>query len=271
MRISDEAANARRTRLLLGLAVPLLAAVSACDIVTADFKSQATEEWRKSYELSSGGRIEIANVNGKVDVEPGSGNRVDVVAVKIAKGSSPEAAKQLLGRIEINESSSSDLVKIETRLPSGSGMFNMGGYEVRYTVKVPAAAEGRYTTINGGVDLLGLSGRVVAATTNGGVRARDIAGPFEGTTTNGGVDVDLLRVAEGGVKLESTNGGIKVRLPADARASISASISNGGIEADGLNLETTESSRNRLEGKMNGGGPSIRIEGTNGGVRLSAR
>jgi hypothetical protein len=263
--------NARRTRLMLGLALPLVVAVSACDIIGADFKSQATEEWRKSYELSAGGRIEIANVNGKVDVEPASDNRVEVVAMKIAKGSSPDAAKQLLGRIEIKESASPDLVKIETKLPSGSGMFSMGGYEVRYTVKVPPSAEGRYTTINGGVDLLGLSGRVIAATTNGGVRARDISGPFEGSTTNGGVELDLLRVVEGGVKLESTNGGFKVRVPADARASISASISNGGIDVDGLNLDTTESSRQRLEAKLNGGGPWIRIEGTNGGVRLSAR
>ena len=48
-------------------------------------------------------------------------------------------------------------------------------------------------------------------------------------------------MAKGGVKLGCTNGGIKLRLPSDAAATISASVANGGIDADGLQLETTES------------------------------
>ena len=82
---------------------------------------------------------------------------------------------------------------------------------------------------------------------------------------------ELGRVAEGGVTLGCTNGGIKLRLPADAAATITASVSNGGVDATGLNLETTESTRRSLEARLNGGGPRIKLEGTNGGIRLSAR
>jgi hypothetical protein len=56
-----------------------------------------------------------------------------------------------------------------------------------------------------------------------------------------------------------------------SKASISASITNGGIDATGLTLETTEKTRRRLEGRLNGGGAPIRIEGTNGGIRIAAR
>ena len=52
-------------------------------------------------------------------------------------------------------------------------------------------------------------------------------------------------------------------------ATISASVTNGGISADGLSIETTESSRRRLEGRLNGGGPQVRLEGTNGGIRIA--
>jgi len=48
-------------------------------------------------------------------------------------------------------------------------------------------------------------------------------------------------------------------------------VANGGIDADGLQLEKTESSRRNLEARLNGGGPSIRIQGTNGGIRISSR
>ena len=77
---------------------------------------------------------------------------------------------------------------------------------------------------------------------------------------------------EGGVKLECTNGGIKVRLPKDARASVSASISNGGISTENLLLDASgENNRRHLEGRLNGGGPRLDIEGVNGGIRLLAR
>jgi hypothetical protein len=74
------------------------------------------------------------------------------------------------------------------------------------------------------------------------------------------------------VKLECTNGGIRLRLPADAKASISARITNGGIETSGLTLDATGAqSRRRLDGRLNGGGPRIDLEGTNGGIRISSR
>ena len=98
-----------------------------------------------------------------------------------------------------------------------------------------------------------------------------MSGALEASTTNGGIDVEMARVADGGLRLECTNGGIKVRLPGDARATISASVTNGGIDTDGLQLETTQSSRRRLEARLNGGGPSIRVEGTNGGIQITRR
>lgn len=261
------------TRATAALCLPILvASLSACDIVTADLKAQETAEWRKSYPLQAGGRVEISNINGKIDVAPGAGNTVEVVAVKSARGASQEAARDALQRIEIVEVSTPQSVRLETKIQrGGGGLFHIGGGEVRYTVKVPTDADVHFTTVNGGIELTGLTGRVDAEATNGGIRARDVAGPIRASTTNGGVEVDLVRVAEPGVKLECTNGGIRLRLPADARANISANVSNGGIDTGGLSVETTESSRRRLEGRLNGGGPSIRLEGTNGGIHLSRR
>jgi DUF4097 and DUF4098 domain-containing protein YvlB len=255
------------------LSIVLLAAMAStgCDIVTADFKHSQTAEWRKTYELKPGGRVEIRNINGKIEVEPSTGNAVEIVALKTAKGASEEAAKEALERVTIVEVSSPSEIRIETKLQRTHGWLGMQSGSVKYTVRVPAAVEGAFSTVNGGVELRGLTGRVSAETTNGGVVARDVSGTLEAVTTNGGVDVELARVGEGGAKLECTNGGIKLRLPADARASISASITNGGISTDGLQLETLESSRRRLEARLNGGGPPIRISGTNGGITIGQR
>jgi DUF4097 and DUF4098 domain-containing protein YvlB len=253
------------------LASMLLVGASGCDVVTADLKHSETAEWRKSYELAPNGRVEVNNVNGKIVVEPSAGNSVEVVAVKTARAASPETAKQALERVEIEDQSSRDSVRVSTKITRTSGWMQRGGVSVTYTVHVPTNVEVKFTTVNGGVELTGLGGSVTAETTNGGIVARNVSGAIVATTTNGGVDVDLARVAEGGARLECTNGGIKLRLPQDARASISASITNGGIDTGSLRLETSEVSRRRLVGRLNGGGPSIRIEGTNGGITINSR
>jgi hypothetical protein len=249
----------------------LLVGAAGCDIVSADLRHQETTEWRKTFELKAGGRVEIGNVNGRIQVEPSTGNTVEIIAEKRAKGPTPEAAKEALNRIEIKEDASASSIKIETRHQRNGGFFNRGGAEVRYTVRVPAGADVRFTTVNGAVHLTGLTGRIEAETTNGEIVARDVTGEITASTTNGGVDVELLRVAEGGVRLDCVNGGIKLRLPDDAKATISADVTNGGISTSGLALETTEMSRRRVAGHLNGGGPRIRIQGVNGGIRIAPR
>jgi DUF4097 and DUF4098 domain-containing protein YvlB len=264
----------RRVRAATAL-LPILLLVSAgCDIAMADYNEQETAEWRKTYELQPGGRVEVSNVNGKIEVVPGQGNVVEIVAKKIGKASSTDLAKQALERIQIVDSSSGNLVKVETKVDrsNGGGLFSHSQATVEYAVRVPANADVKVTTVNGGLEIEGVAGRLDAEATNGGIRARGISGQVEASTTNGGVEVELASVSEGGVKLECTNGGIELRLPSDAKATISARVSNGGIDAHGLNLQNRgESSRRRLDGDLNGGGPRIELEGTNGGIQIRAR
>jgi len=262
-------------RALPAVFVPLLLAsiaTTGCDIVTADLRHEESTEWHKTYQLDQGGRVEIGNVNGKIEVEPSTGSTVDVTAVKKARGATPEAAKAALDRATINEDVTSGRLKIETKIARSDGIFGGNNLSVEYRVRVPAGAEVKFTTVNGGIEISGLEGRITAETTNGGVTAREVTGQLDASTTNGGLDIDLLRMPEGGVKLECTNGGIKVRLPRDAKATVSASITNGGISTDNLSIDSTgESNRRRLEGRMNGGGPRLEAEGVNGGIRLIAR
>ncbi len=263
-----------RRRVLSVLVLPLLAGyLAACDIVTADLRSEETAQWHKSYQLDASGRLEINNVNGKIVIEPSTGNTVDVSALKKARGASPEAAKAALDRAAIVEDVSAGRIKIDTKMANMSGIvFNGGHTTVEYHVKVPAGAEVKFTTVNGGIEATGLQGRTTLETTNGGVTTRNVGGQLQASTTNGGLDIDMSSVPDGGVRLEFVNGGAKMRVPREAKATISASVTNGGIDAGGLSIETSgESTKRRLEGRLNGGGPRIQIGGTNGGITLSAR
>jgi DUF4097 and DUF4098 domain-containing protein YvlB len=260
------------SRRLLGLALALaLPFTVACDIVGGFDAQRESEPWSKTYTLQAGGRVEITNVNGRIELTGGDGDTVEISAEKIGKGSSVEAAREMLKRIEIREDVAPDRVHVETRLNRSSG-FNMGNGEVRYTVRVPAGANVKLVTVNGGIEVENVRGRAELETTNGGIVARRLTGGLDASTTNGGVEAELDALAADGVQMECTNGGLRLRLPRDARADVSARVANGGINVDGLELDIVgEQTRRRLEGRLNGGGARVRLEGTNGGIRISGR
>lgn len=232
--------------------------------------ARASDTWTHSYPLSKTGEVTIVNINGKVEVEGVDGSTLQVEAERIVRGATEQLARDFLDRVPIEEHATPDFVSIETKRVVG---FLIGAsYEVRYHVKAPRSATVRATTVNGGVVVRGMDGQVVARTTNGGVVATEINGGIEARSVNGGVRVQLASL--GGdrgqrVELSTVNGGVRVALPETAKATVLATWVNGGITMSGLQFEVKEESKRRFEGRLNGGGASIRLTTVNGGITLS--
>ena len=248
----------------------LMAALSlgACDVVVNTMdggREAATDLWTRTYTLGDGAQVGVVNTNGKIVVEGTDGTTLDVKAEIRVHARTGEAARELLKQVEIREEADSKGVRLETRYPKG---LRRSGVEVVYTIKVPRTAKVDVETVNGGIRVHDLAGAVRAETTNGGVNGRGLAGSLVASTTNGGIDVELQAVGPDGVSLETTNGGIEIRLPGQAKGTVSASCVNGGISVSDLDLGTTRSSRRRLEGTLNGGGPAVKLETVNGGIRI---
>jgi Toastrack DUF4097 len=261
------------SRRLLTLAfVLVLPLAAACDLIGAGFQEKATDEWTRTYPIAAGGKVEVVNVNGKIDLEGTDANQVEVRAERTGRGSTQEAAREMLKRIDIREDVTPTSVRLETKLQQASGFLHMGGGEVEYHVKVPVGAEVRLETVNGGIEVRNMKGRAQVETTNGGIKARGLMGPVKASTVNGGIDLDVDSIAASGIEVDCTNGGIKLSLPRNAKATVNARVVNGGIHVADLPIETTgESSRRRLDASLNGGGPRIQIEGTNGGITLTGK
>jgi DUF4097 and DUF4098 domain-containing protein YvlB len=60
-------------------------------------------------------------------------------------------------------------------------------------------------------------------------------------------------------------------MPSSAKADVHATCVNGRIAVDGLKLDGPETTRRRVEGRLNGGGPKVTLETTNGGIRLTGK
>jgi len=257
-----------RTASLAAALVVVGLASTACELAVASFKAEAKDEWSRSYPMSAGGSIELANTNGAITVTQGSGNTVEVKAERVAKAATEEAARDLLKQLEIREDVTASQIKIETKTPSG---MRLGGVEVRYALTVPSGVAVRVDNTNGRITLTGLSGDVKAETTNGGVSGSGLTGPVRATTTNGGIELGVASVHPDGITLETTNGGVSLTLPSDVKADISASCVNGGISSDLPIEKDGSSSRRSLRGRLNGGGPRVSLETVNGGVKIASR
>lgn len=251
--------------------LPLVAMFAGCDGPMGHLTARATDEWTHTYPLKSGGELRIANTNGLIEIDGiDDGSTLEVRAERIARGVSDEAARELLPRIVVKEEASPDLVSLSTE--RFSGIMLGAGFEVRYHVKAPKTTVVNVTNTNGQVRLNGLTGRVNARTTNGGVRGEGLTGDVDARSTNGGVVIDLASVSSGRVKLHTTNGGVTLTLPETAKADLSASVTNGGISiGEFQGLDVAEKSRRRFEARLNGGGTSIELQTTNGGIRIRPR
>lgn len=264
MRPTANLANLLRLT-VLGVAV---VGASACDVVVTSLESngKAQDQWSRTYQLPSG-ELEIVNTNGTIEVVGAEGVEVQVVADRTARGATDEDARKVLAELQIVEESAANRVRLATKAPSGEGRR----IDVRYHVKVPAGVNVRLVNQNGSVDASALTGTVRAETSNGSVKGSDLSGAIEASTTNGSVRIDVSTVASGGIRAETVNGAVTLTLPSSARADVRASCVNGRIAVDGLKLDGPETTRRRVEGRLNGGGPKVILETTNGGIKLTGK
>ena len=115
---------------LLGVASLLLTSVAVADV-------KETEEF--TFEINSGGRISLENINGDIRITGGEGGTVNIVAHKKA------GKQEYMDKLKIVVDADSDYIRIETRHPSGkASWFNWGNSHsgsVSYELAVPAGVK----------------------------------------------------------------------------------------------------------------------------------
>ncbi len=245
------------------------AGLSACDVVvnSLEAKGKAHDEWTRTYAIAATGDVEIVNANGRIEVTGADGTQVEVVAERTARGMTDEDAQKVLAQVQIVEAVTADLVRLETRAPTGEGRR----VDVTYRIKVPASVNVRLQNSNGTIEVAALKGTVKAETDNGTVVGRQLTGTVDANTTNGSVRLEVDGVASGGIRAETVNGKVELTLPSGAKADVRAVCVNGRVFVKDLKLDGPETTRRRAEGRLNGGGPKVVLETTNGSIQLTGR
>lgn len=286
-----------------------LAAVvgSAVLVPTALSAQQGRDEATFAYsrQLSAGGTVVVRSGNGAITVREGSGDRLEVRAVKNVRsgGSVSDVAFDVVesdGRIEIctlydRQTSCRDrngggrnirvrvdftvLMPATSRLQvaTGNGEINIdrAGADVSATTGngdvTVGETNGRVdvTTGNGDVHVDGANGPVSVTTGNGKIFVLTSRGAVDANTGNGDVDVRIKSMPiERDMRFNSGSGAIRVSLPADFSGQIDASTGNGTLSTDFDIAVLGRLDAQHIRGTIGRGGPTIRMSTGNGQIVL---
>jgi hypothetical protein len=143
-------------------------------------------------------------------------------------------------------------------------------------------------TSGGNVELRSCTGDTRLHTSGGNVRAEKIVGKADLGTSGGDIVVKLVEnvlsahtsggdveagiggALKGDCTLGTSGGDVKVTVDKAAAFRLDASTSGGGVRADGLTitLDSGGSGRSHLSGKVNGGGPELKLRTSGGSIRV---
>jgi hypothetical protein len=239
-------------------------------------QEQDENRWTWSGTLAEGRTVYLHNVNGAVHFETGTGNTVEVIALKRWRRGDPDDVRieaRTIGGVN------GDVLICAFWNPRAScdaEGYNGGSRErwndrndvsVEFTVRVPAFARVEANTVNGRIRIDRVQGAIRARTVNGDVEAHSSGGRVSASTVNGDVLVSG-RIEAGGVEYSTVNGGITIELPADVSCDVDLSTVNGRIATDfPITFDGTIDPR-RIRAAVGNGGPTVRARTVNGSIRL---
>jgi DUF4097 and DUF4098 domain-containing protein YvlB len=190
------------------------------------------------------GSIDIGDVSGPVDANTGSGS------ITVGRVAGPVTASTGSGSIAVTGAGS-----LNARTGSGS---------IRGT-----AVGGALTASSGSGSVhLAQSGKgdVNVSSSSGDVEVTGVDGAARVSASSGSVAVEGRPT--GPWDVHSSSGGVTLRIPSGARFDLDARASSGRIEMTHAITVSGTIDKQRLQGKVQGGGPLVSVRTSSGGIRI---
>jgi DUF4097 and DUF4098 domain-containing protein YvlB len=237
------------------------------------------QDFRKSYEVGSGGSISIKNVSGDVSVTGYEGETVVVTGTKEGRDAD---------KLWVEDTSTAGSVNVRVRYPENCNC----NASIRFEVKVPRGGNYKFdaiSSVSGDVDVTGVSGELHAKSVSGNVSVKNVAGPVDAKSVSGNVIVGEIhgtataKSTSGNVEVEivqlsgaqdmdfgSVSGNVRVKLPSNVDAQVRMSTLSGGLKTDfPLTIEEPERGPGRkATGTIGSGSRQLKLSSVSGNVSL---
>jgi len=269
--VTPRTARIGRATALTIMALAFAGTARAQDRVVTD------DEWCEGHERSEGvsycevrewtlgapGDVTVdAKPNGGISVEAWDRDQMLVRAKVHAWAESDTRAREIAGDIHVGTGGEISA--------DGPRTEDEEGWSVSYRITAPTATDLDLASTNGGISIDGIRGTLRFQTTNGGIHLENVGGDVEGRTTNGGLHIALSGSTwvGRGLTAATTNGGVQLSVPKGYSAHLEAATTNGGLNV-GFPVTVQGKIDRKLSVDLGGGGPTVKVVTTNGGVRVT--
>ena len=123
-------------------------------------------------------------------------------------------------------------------------------------------------TSGGRIDVRNFFGATEVRTSGGNLELQKISGEIVGKTSGGSIHAAIRADVMDDVQLQTSGGNIDVSLSENATVDIDASTIGGKIFS-GLPFEIRDLHKEHVRCKLNGGGPSVKLETSAGNIRIA--
>jgi hypothetical protein len=241
-------------------------AVSIVDKGAADVDFAEREEIRRAYKVTPGAKIEISNINGRIDIETADTDVAEVLIVRSAK------KRDDLEYRRINIEHGEDFLSIRVegdRKSIWSAMGNIPEGRQRVMLKLPRKVELETHGVNGHLTVGEIDGRVEVRRVNGPVNIARATGSASFQAVNGNIDATVAKLAGEGIEIRGVNGNTSLHFIGDVNADVEARGMNGRVEPELPNVQIRKGERyGAYNARIGDGGPQIEINGVNGNIYL---
>lgn len=276
--------------------------------LAASAKIERTIE--KSFTVQPGSNLRVSTQGGHIALKAGGGNTVTITARQTIRAKSDSEADQLLEKLDLSLTQSGNEIVATARYEPRKSGWSFGGWppvRVDFEITVPAALNADLRTSGGHIEVGDLTGNITARTSGGHVELGRIVGEVNAATSGGRVTLEHatgpaelrtsgghIRVGQlehslkartsgghvtaalagplrGGCVLSTSGGHVRVTVAPNAGFMLDAATSGGRVNATGLMIELSETKRSRLAGKVNGGGPLLKLRTSGGNINIAVK
>ena len=213
----------------------------------------------KSFNLPITGTIELANINGQIEVATKGGSTIDIKAIKKSD------YKGEIENVELVFEQSGDMLRVKVK-------YNKRNVKAKvdFTVAIPERlARAEFKSVNGKLDCSGKFADLTLKTVNGKI---DFSGEFRaGTfkTVNGSIELSQEPLLSGDLDAETVNGAIDIELNRKSAFRVEGRTINGSIDNEfGIKVEK-HLVGSSLSGIVSAGGHKVNVKTVNGSIDIS--
>jgi DUF4097 and DUF4098 domain-containing protein YvlB len=123
-------------------------------------------------------------------------------------------------------------------------------------------------TSGGSLRIGTVEGEVKANTSGGSIKVKEVMGTINAHTSGGSISVFISKQPAGDCNLTTSGGSITVRLSENINLDVDAKTSGGHVSTEFPVIMQGTLSKQRLEGKINDGGPLLFLKTSGGSIRI---